>query len=111
VPTMAAALVVQGFGLGLFQVAYTDLVIATLPPEERGVAGSLTMVTRTIGVVSAATGLSAAHRIVEGAAMAAGQSAADAFVAGFQTTFRGVAVALGLGLIFALISTRARPTP
>ena len=110
VPAMAAALVVQGFGLGLFQVAYTDLVIATLPPEERGVAGSLTMVTRTIGVVSAATGLSAAHRIVEGAALAAGHSAADAFIAGFQTTFRGVAVALGLGLILALVSTRARKT-
>ncbi len=108
---MAAALIVQGLGLGLFQVAYTDLVIATLPLEERGVAGSLTMVTRTIGVVSAATGLSAAHRTFEGVALAAGQSASEAFVTGFQTTFRGVAVALGLGLIFALISMRSRQVP
>ena len=33
---------------GLFQVAYTDLVVATLPLDDRGVAGSLTMVTRTL---------------------------------------------------------------
>ena len=108
---MAVALIVQGLGLGLFQVAYTDLVIATLPLEERGVAGSLTMVTRTIGVVSAATGLSAAHRTFEEMALATGASAGEAFITGFQTTFRGVAVGLGLGLIFALISMRSRKVP
>jgi MFS family permease len=110
-PLMAATLLTQGFGLGLFQVAYTDRVVGTLPPEERGVAGSLTMVTRTIGVVGAATGLAAAHRWFEGAALGAGQSARDAFVHGFQITFRGVSVALGLAVILALARARARKTP
>jgi len=31
-----------------------DIVTATIPPHNRGVAGSLAMVTRTVGTVSAA---------------------------------------------------------
>src|SRR5262249_54817010 len=38
---------VQGFGLGVFTVSYTDYVTHTLPIADRGVAGSLTMVTPT----------------------------------------------------------------
>lgn len=108
---MGAALLVQGFGVGLFQVAYTDLVIATLPPAERGVAGSLTNVTRTIGVVGAATGLAAAHRHFEGLAKAGGASVPEAFIAGFQTTFAGTAAGLALVLVivaWGLSKTRAR---
>jgi MFS family permease len=52
---LIAALGVQGVGLGLFQLAYTDIVAARLPRENRGVAGSLAMVTRTLGTVGAAT--------------------------------------------------------
>jgi MFS family permease len=100
------SLLVQGVGLGLFQVAYADLVTATLPPEDRGVAGSLTIVTRTIGVVGGATGLSAAFRAFETAALSAGVQAADAFLAGFQNTFFYAAVALALCL--AMSMTRPR---
>ena len=50
-----AALVVQGVGLGLFQLAYSDIVIATLPLRDRGVAGSLVLLTRTLGTVTAAS--------------------------------------------------------
>ena len=39
----AVALAVQGFGVGTFQVAYADRVMATLPRRDHGVAGSLTM--------------------------------------------------------------------
>ncbi len=52
---MSGALFIQGLGLGLFQVVYTDLVVASLPLSARGVAGSLTMVTRTIGLVFGAS--------------------------------------------------------
>jgi predicted MFS family arabinose efflux permease len=48
---LVLALAVQGTGVGLFQVAYADQVVASLPASMRGVAGSLTMVTRTAGVV------------------------------------------------------------
>jgi MFS family permease len=54
-PWAAASLLVQGAALGLFQVAYGDQVIAALPADARGVAGSLTMVTRTIGLVFGAS--------------------------------------------------------
>lgn len=50
-----AGLVVQGVGLGLFQLAYTDIVTAALPLGDRGVAGSLALLTRTLGTVAAAS--------------------------------------------------------
>jgi len=43
-----AGLALQGFGVGLFQVAYMDVVIATIPRHHRGVAGSVAMLTRTL---------------------------------------------------------------
>jgi MFS family permease len=52
---LVAGLVGQGIGLGLFQLAYTEIVTASLPPEERGVAGSLALLTRTLGTVAAAS--------------------------------------------------------
>lgn len=51
---LIATLFLQGAGGGIFQLAYTDIVTATIPPQHRGVAGSLAMVTRTVGTVSAA---------------------------------------------------------
>ena len=36
-----AGLAVQGAGLGLFQLAYSDIVTAALPLRDRGVAGSI----------------------------------------------------------------------
>jgi MFS family permease len=51
---LVATLFLQGAGGGVFQLAYTDIVTATIPPQHRGVAGSLAMVTRTVGTVSAA---------------------------------------------------------
>jgi MFS family permease len=52
---LVAALTIQGFGLGLFQLAYTDIVTASIPRQNRGVAGSLAILTRTIGTVGAAS--------------------------------------------------------
>jgi MFS family permease len=53
-PLLFGAVFIQGAGLGLFQVSYSDWVVRTLPVQARGVAGGLTVFTRTIGVVSAA---------------------------------------------------------
>ena len=50
-----AGLAVQGVGLGLFQLAYSDIVTAALPLRDRGVAGSLVLLTRTLGTVTAAS--------------------------------------------------------
>jgi MFS family permease len=110
-PAMALALLAQGLGVGLFQVAYADLVMATLPVEDRGVAGSLTMVTRTVGIVGAANGLSALHRALEAAAAAGGAGPEAAFLAGFQWSFALVAAGLALALALCVVGWRMRIAP
>jgi MFS family permease len=52
---LLAVLLLQGLGLGVFQLAYLDIVTATIPRDARGVAGSLAMLSRTLGTVSAAS--------------------------------------------------------
>jgi MFS family permease len=96
------ALLVQGFGVGLFQVAYADGVVAALPREDRGVAGSLTMLTRMLGIVGGATLFAALFRDAEAAALAAGLAAGDAFLEGFRYAFRWAAAGLGAMLVAAL---------
>ena len=81
-PLLAGAMMVQGFGVGLFQVAFFDMVTATLPQADRGVAGSLVMMTRTIGTVMGATVLMLMFQTLRGAGDGAG------FLAGFAGTFR-----------------------
>jgi MFS family permease len=109
---MAGCLLAQGFGLGLFQVAYADRVLATLPQADRGVAGSLTLVTRTIGIVGAAAGLTALSRHLEakGAAAQAGEAALAAFQQTFGLVAAGLAVGLAAVLIGMVLSRRTRDT-
>jgi MFS family permease len=91
---VAALLVLQGIGQGLLVVAYTDIVTATLPPRDRGVAGSLSLLTRTLGTVSGASVLTALQAYgAEGFAGAAG------FLAGYQFAF----MVAGGGLLAALL--------
>ena len=103
---LGAALFAQGLGVALYQVAYTDLVTATLPPRDRGVAGSLAMVTRTIGTVAGATLLSALHRSGEAAALTSGLAPDGAFLIGFRVAF--TAAAAGLAALLALTMLRPR---
>jgi MFS family permease len=98
-PLIGTALLLQGFALGGFQVSYTDLVVAALRPEERGVAGSLAMLTRTLGTVGGATVLAAAYAILEGGALGAGYAAQPAFMIAFVYVFAGSAVALTVVLL------------
>jgi len=88
VPLFAGAMVLQGFGLGLFQVAYFDIATATIPREERGVAGSLVMMTRTVGVVTAATVLMLIFQTMRASALASGIAESGAFLVGFHGAFR-----------------------
>lgn len=78
------ALVMQGVGLGLYQVAYSEIVTGTLPRRARGVAGSLAMMTRTLGTVTGASVLMLAFTAWRGAAEAAGSSELVALTAGFR---------------------------
>jgi MFS family permease len=81
-PFMALALVVQGLGLGVFQVVYADQVVARLPDSARGLSGSLTLVTRTVGIVAAAMFWLWLMQWLQTQAVAQGASAPQAIWAG-----------------------------
>jgi MFS family permease len=89
IPVVALLLIVEGLGQGLLTVAYTDLVTDTLPVRDRGVAGSLALLTRTLGVVSGASVLTALY----------GHAAADGFLAGYRFAF----LSAGGGLLACLL--------
>ena len=73
----------------MLNVAYTDLVTGKLPERDRGVAGSLALLTRTVGIVSGASILTALQ--------AHGAAGAD-FLAGYRFAF----LSAGGGLLIAL---------
>jgi len=93
-------LVVEGVGQGLLSVAYTDMVTGTLAPRDRGVAGSLALLTRTLGIVSGASVLSALH-----AHGASGVPGIDGFLAGYRYAF----LVSGGGLLLALAASAVIP--
>ncbi|MBX3502302.1 MAG: MFS transporter [Alphaproteobacteria bacterium] len=95
--SMVTSLLLQGFGTGLLQVAYLDIVTATLPRENRGVAGSLATLTRTLGIVVGAAGLSLVFVL-------ASDGARD-FLEGFRVTFL-FAASLPVLMLAAAISRR-----
>lgn len=99
-------LALGGLGIGLFQVAYGDLVIAALPPEERGVASSLTNFTRTLGVVACAVIGSALFRNAESQALAEGVAAGAAFLQGYAHAFGSVAAGISLFIFLTLLRPR-----
>jgi hypothetical protein len=85
----------QGFGQGLFQVANMDFIMGSIPRHQQGIAGSLTMLTRTIGVVAGATlgsgifGLLQARYALQlqAAGVAGSDPSAQAFMLAFQGAF------------------------
>ena len=77
-----AALFVQGIGSGLFQLGYSDTVTAALPLRDRGVAGSLVLLTRTLGTVTAASVVWMVFGLLN-----TGQDSSASFVEAFQQTF------------------------
>ena len=95
-----AALVAQGIGLGLFQLAYSDIVTAALPLRARGVAGSLVLLSRTLGTVTAASVVLLAFGIL---------NTKYGFVAGFQKTFQ-LAALLAFAAAGGLATLRDRRT-
>lgn len=104
-PFMAVGLLINGLGMGLFQVCCTDIVAARLPVADRGVAGSFAMLTRTVGVLCGATLLTMMFDGAEAAALDRGLAALDAFRAGFAATF---AWAAGLLLLFLALTAVLR---
>jgi EmrB/QacA subfamily drug resistance transporter len=100
-PLMVLSLAVQGFGLACFQVAYMELVMEAAPPAHRGVAGSLGMLTRTIGTVTGASLLTLGFQTIQSIALASGEATPEAFLSAYHAMFRlvGIAAALTGGIV------------
>ena len=79
---IASSIGLVGAGLGLYQASFLYIVTGTLPPEERGVAGSLAEMTRSMGNVLAATVLFELFRTA---------SAGGGFLDGFGDTYAAAA--------------------
>ncbi|HEV7458341.1 MAG TPA: MFS transporter [Roseococcus sp.] len=92
-PWMLAALLLHGVGLGLLTVAHAEIVTGSLPRAQRGVAGSLAMITRTLGVVMAASLLTLVFDQVPGG-----------FQQGFAASLGAAALLCGVALL--LLSRR-----
>jgi len=100
--SLGAAMALQGAGVGLFQVAYFDIVTSSIPRSDRGVAGSLVMMTRTLGTVSGATVLMLLFQTWRNDALSTGASEVTAFLAGFGFTFQLAAALPTLVLLIGL---------
>jgi MFS family permease len=103
---IVASLLLHGAALGIFQVAYTDAIVAALPSHARGVAGSLTMVTRTVGVVAAATALTAAVQWLQGGTPGPPRAADAEFAAAIETVFLYCGAVLGILLLASALRRR-----
>ena len=105
----AAALVVvllaHGCGQGFFQVANIDFVMGSIPRSRQGVAGSLNMVTRTVGVVTVASTGTLLFAALGGEA-----GGGEGFLRAYRITFAAAAVAVFLG-IAVLAAARLVPAP
>ena len=106
---MVLSLGLQGIGTGFFQVAYMDIVMAASPLAHRGVAGSLSMLTRTIGVVTGAAALTLGFQAFESAALTQGAGEVEAFLSAFRTMFRLAGItAVIVGATIACLAPRRR---
>jgi MFS family permease len=104
-PILAVSMFVQGFGLGLFQVAYFDIITAGIPMQSRGVAGALGMATRSIGTVIGATVL---MLIFQTQRTAGDPPQSEDLISAFQATFR-IAAAIPAALAVLELLRRRRP--
>lgn len=103
---MVLALGLHGLGLGFFQVAYMEIVIGASPVAQRGVIGSLAMLTRTIGTVTGAALLTLGFQAIQSAARGAGGNEAQAFLTAFHTMFH--LAGIGAAVVAVLVAWSAR---
>ena len=101
---MVLTLAVQGLGVGLFQTAYMDMVMRASPPADRGVAGSLAILTRTIGTVTGAASLTLIFGLI-----AKRVPGGDSFLVAFGALFKLVGAAVVASVVAIPWWRRAAP--
>ena len=99
VTLVVVVLMAMGVGQGLLNVAYTDIVTGALARRDRGVAGSLALLTRTLGIVGGASVLSALY--------AAGAGEPAVFLVGYRYAFTMAGGGLLVALALSCVAPRA----
>jgi len=103
---VAAALVLVGFGVGVFTVPNLSYVMGAIPQDRQGVAGGLSQMMRMVGVVAGVAGASMfydarlRHHVAERVVPV---EDADSFVAAYQDTFLLVALLCALAAGVSLL--------
>lgn len=103
-----APLLLQGLGVGFFQVAYMDIVMRTLPRQHRGVAGSIAMLSRSLGIVTGATLLTLVFEAAEALSPADALRPEESFLSAFRITFWLAGAASGLAGLLVIFAANAR---
>jgi MFS family permease len=103
---MIPAIFLQGIGTGLFQSSYLFTVTGLLPVSQRGVSGSIVMLTRTIGVVSGVSLLTLGFAWLNQINHETGLHSEEIFNKSFQHIF----ILAGSVLLLFLLATMTRPT-
>jgi MFS family permease len=99
------SMILQGLGLGLFQVAYADWIVACLPRQARGVAGGITVFTRTVGVVTGAIFWLWVLQLAEPSSYIEALTTQQVFISGFKNVFLCAASLIAGCLIFTTLRT------
>jgi EmrB/QacA subfamily drug resistance transporter len=103
---VAAALALVGVGVGLFTVPNLSYVMGSISRDRQGVAGGLSQMMRTVGVVAGVAGASLffdARRRDHVTHRAVPADDPGAFVAAFRDTFIAVAVLCALAAAVSLL--------
>ena len=106
---LVIAFALVGFGIGLFTVPNLSYVMGSLSQSRQGVAGGLSQMMRTVGIVAGVSGASlffdARHRH-HIAQRALATDDPGAFVFAFRDTFLAVAVLCALAALVSLLRAR-----
>ena len=99
-------MLLHGLGLGMFQVAYADWIVASLPRQARGVAGGITVFTRTVGVVSGAMFWLWVLQLAEPSSTPEALLPTQIFISGFQNVFLCAAGLIATCLVLTTLLTK-----
>jgi len=94
---VGAALVLVGFGLGMFQVPNLAQIMAAFPARQQGAAGGFAFLARTVGIVA---GVQCAASLFGGRAQVLG------FLPAFRFTFDAAAIVCGTAALLSLLPGR-----
>ncbi len=104
--SVAFALGVVGLGLGIFETPNMSFVMGAIPRDQQGVAGSISNMMRTLGIVFGATGWSmlfdARRQFHSKDTAAPGTTAGETFAPAFQDVFLCASAICAAAFILAL---------